>query len=518
MTTSRDPNHGYYTDVETSQRLEKSLQAVWKMGNLGQLPSKRIDGKRMYPKNLIDEIAAAKQAPLKRQTKALTVGNTNLAEPKTRNDTGRAVEKQYFSLEQVAYAFNREQKHINKMVRTGEVRVEKIDGRSWVSVEEMERLISKREPFRQSRVRKRLSKPQWIFTQRTNKLAVDLSQSRRSTESTLDVPDPNANNPGTSVNNLNPPPVPQKVDVASTRRIPTARYDSQASNALDHGEVQEFKDQIRDLEKALNLMTEQLDRSREAVQRERKCSEQTLQEADQLREWTQTLQGQLLEEREKYAHLKQELERGRKEKRYSPEKTRYEMDQLSAELENTHRYVKHLRSRVGEEQELRQHNENRVTDLQAALDRNEVRKSEIEEALFTTKAELLRLQEEKILLDKVRELLGGVDTLEHIKKGSTPASDALQEKPDVVAEELVFQTQHETWTFRPPFELEEDEVELIRLVVGEYEITTEQIRRRKGRRAVEKLNDLLDRLLEAGVEPIKENNDCYTFDPDVLLG
>ena len=58
---------------------------------------------------------------------------------------------------------------------------------------------------------------------------------------------------------------------------------------------------------------------------------------------------------------------------------------------------------------------------------------------------------------------------------------------------------------------------MLRLVAGEDEITAEQIRRRTGRRrADDDLDDLLDRLADESLEPIKELNDRYSFDPNFL--
>ena len=84
-------------------------------------------------------------------------------------------------------------------------------------------------------------------------------------------------------------------------------------------------------------------------------------------------------------------------------------------------------------------------------------------------------------------------------------------------EVLRVRTRNGEWVFRPPFVLEPEEVELLRLVAGEDGITAEQIKRRTGRRrAVDDLDDLLDRLHTEGLEPIKESNDRYSFDPDLL--
>lgn len=119
----------------------------------------------------------------------------------------------------------------------------------------------------------------------------------------------------------------------------------------------------------------------------------------------------------------------------------------------------------------------------------------------------------------MRKLLGGEPSRTAAPKEETaaPTRYAPQEESDGAAGELVFQTRYGRWVFRPPFALEEDEIGLIRLVAEEDEITAEYIRSRTGRRrATDDLDDLLDRLHEAGVEPIKEDNDRYRFDPDFM--
>ncbi|PLS85596.1 MAG: hypothetical protein CYG60_11735 [Actinobacteria bacterium] len=149
-------------------------------------------------------------------------------------------------------------------------------------------------------------------------------------------------------------------------------------------------------------------------------------------------------------------------------------------------------------------------------------KKELEEALSREKQKARRLEADARLLDEVRRLLGTIDAVTE-EAGDPPepvgdnaigtsANGGVRRDPL----EFGFQTPYGRWMFRPPFVLEEEEVELIRLVAEEPEITADQIRRKKGRRSVEKLNSLLDRLYDIGVEPIIEDNDRYCFDPDFM--
>lgn len=149
-------------------------------------------------------------------------------------------------------------------------------------------------------------------------------------------------------------------------------------------------------------------------------------------------------------------------------------------------------------------------------------KKELEEALYLEKQKARRLEADARLLDEVRRLLGTVAAVPE-EPGDPPGpvgDNAIGtsanggSRGDAV--EIGFQTRHGWRMFRPPFVLEDEEIELIRLVAGEPEITADQIRRKKGRRSVEKLNSLLDRLYDTGVEPIIEDNDRYSFDPEFM--
>jgi hypothetical protein len=81
---------------------------------------------------------------------------------------------------------------------------------------------------------------------------------------------------------------------------------------------------------------------------------------------------------------------------------------------------------------------------------------------------------------------------------------------------LVLTTPYGRYVFDPPFPLSDQESELLRFVACEVEATEDQIRRNKGRRALQTLNALLDRLADEGMNPILEVNDRYGFDRSIL--
>jgi len=173
--------------------------------------------------------------------------------------------------------------------------------------------------------------------------------------------------------------------------------------------------------------------------------------------------------------------------------------------------------KLEEERNRRLKREEWVADMQAKLERNEASNIELREALSSEKEKALRLEENQRVLDEMRRLLEMQPAPPLERTEIIAPNKNSEEEPDESSDELIIQTRHGQWTFLSPFALEEDEIELIRLVAGEDEITAEQIKRKTGRRrAVDDLDDLLDRLADEGLVPIKEINDRYSFDPNFL--
>ena len=156
--------------------------------------------------------------------------------------------------------------------------------------------------------------------------------------------------------------------------------------------------------------------------------------------------------------------------------------------------------------------------LEAKLNWNEAQRETLEKKLAIEKQRTVKLESDSRTLAEIHRLLEGDATRPTGSSGDTLSPEDFEADPTASGPgTLSVQTPHGLWPFRPPFELEPDEVELVRLVAGEDEITAEQIRRRTGRRrAVDDLDDLLDRLHAEGLEPIKENSDRYSFDPEIL--
>jgi len=195
----------------------------------------------------------------------------------------------------------------------------------------------------------------------------------------------------------------------------------------------------------------------------------------------------------------------------------YEDDDEEEQRRDLELALEHSKRELEEEQDRQRKNKELFGDLQSKLERNEARNRELENALSSEMGKTLRLEEDKRILDEIRRVLGADISRpsEHVE-AATPV-DTRREEPDNTNNELLIDTQYGEWIFRPPFALEEDEIELLRLVAGEDEITAEQIRRKTDRRrATDNLDDLLDRLADESLEPIKEINDRYSFDPNFL--
>jgi hypothetical protein len=157
-------------------------------------------------------------------------------------------------------------------------------------------------------------------------------------------------------------------------------------------------------------------------------------------------------------------------------------------------------------------------ELEAKLLWNGVRREDLEKSLALEKQRTSQLESDSRTLAEIQRLLtGGAPRSAESAAAPSPPETSNEVSNVSNAGILHIQTRHGEWAFRPPFTLESDEVELIRLVAGEDEMTAEQIKRRTGRRrSVDDLDELLDRLLAEGMEPIKESSDRYRFDPDIL--
>ena len=224
------------------------------------------------------------------------------------------------------------------------------------------------------------------------------------------------------------------------------------------------------------------------------------------------------------AQLREELDREREAHENNRSKAQYDY----ARLENAYRNLDEQNRALKDEiDSIKSDVSGSPTreELEVKLDWNEARRRDLEKNLALEKQRARQLESGVRTLAEIRRLLaeGGPPSLEPPSlepAKAVPTSGGTGREADASTSEVLrVHTRNGEWVFRPPFMLEPEEVELLRLVAGEDGITAEQIKRRTGRRrAVDDLDDLLDRLHAEGLEPIKESNDRYSFDPDLLQG
>lgn len=248
--------------------------------------------------------------------------------------------------------------------------------------------------------------------------------------------------------------------------------------------------------------------------------------------------------RETNERLTRELQREREERSRETQRMRRNMDQLEAELENVRRssgdgalglrlrrerelrqeaerHAQELHARLDEEKRSNSGRARRLAALEAELDHGETRRKELEDALSAEKVKTLRLERSERLLDEMRRLLGAVEEDAGPSQPDTESTStkAAEHAPGKSADELQLRTPFGQVSFFPPFPLDEQDEELLRLIAKEDELTAEQIRRHTGRRrAAGELEDLLDRLADEGVNDlvVEVSEDRYRFNPAAL--
>lgn len=640
----RDTDRRHYTDVEVAQRLGKPYTEIFRMANLGQLPVKFVDDKRMFPKDAIDHLAAqrSKAGEAKLHPR---VSMQNSSKP-------AAAAEEYFSPDQLAYALQRPVEDVERMIRWGEVKSATIEGQRWIPREQVEKVIARRQESRQGRIRKRLSMPR-LFHAGQSALGEDAGGSApKGSARERSVPEDSkddaqtvtnvseravmkaAQSIGTSINQVRQMVADGKLmvhpgngllvtpeelgkllsgrgggtsDVAGapgSDRPPTASGDAgsapatleekverlenekqaladeldhektwharnlgDAQHEIDHldiqlenvrnakdrviedlgADVEELELKVRDLEAEL---TQERERREEAEQAARSLQRDQDEERELLwgaehgddegseqrpagpqnsvrgfletfgknvRDALGTEEGTDRSGQWELAQLREELDREREAHENDRSKAQYDY----ARLENAYRDLDEQNRTLKEEIDgIKSGLSEAPTreELEVKLKWNEAQRRDLEKNLALEKQRARQLESGVRTLAEIRRLLAGdgPPAPESAEAASTPGGAGPE--ADVSALEVLrVRTRNGEWVFRPPFVLEPEEVELLRLVAGEDGITAEQIKRRTGRRrAVDDLDDLLDRLHTEGLEPIKESNDRYSFDPDLL--
>jgi len=521
--------------------------------------------------------------------------------------------EEYFTLEQISHALQRDLAAVKREAKT-----ETINGKLWVSKKEAGRIVSKREPLRQKRIRRRLPKPTLIDTSssaahKTGELPMKTVGKKKYYslheaaqflgESVQDVQVRIRKNEILHENIKGEVCVPvlplqdflydrKKVSSAGTPPESSATKVKALENKLRVKETENkklvamlekekaqrnkdtnsFKVRLRNLQGDKESSIIALKSEVEKLRKERQIAASDLEEESKRREDAEKLVQNLRTRPEEghdfisglrgifgrpteserigeleyeinalkvtlqtdTAYLESELAREREGRKQDKLDIGYERDRFEAELENLRRDSEAQAARIEQEKRLRENTQRRaqeyysdleqLRDSRETLNQSEAARESLEKELAREKERGRHLKADATLLAEIRNLLGTnfeqpKETTEAAPSPTPPPSrkDTKEEPDEDKAEPLVIKTfSGKTVMFRPPFELDSREVELIHLVAGEAEITAAQINSRINKRAAKDLNDLLDRLHEKGLEPIVQDNDVYRFDPNFL--
>ncbi len=297
-------------------------------------------------------------------------------------------------------------------------------------------------------------------------------------------------------------------DVEEMSRAEKERWLRELSRERDNLEVERerLEGEMREAQYANDRATAEPENLRQDETEKHEALAAELEQERTLRaeseQWAKELHSELDEQRARTLEL-EEAFRLFGPQRYEREEYEERLVALSAELE--------------EEKKRQRWTEERIVSLQARLDKSEADNKALKEALSLERQRVGHMESDKRLLEEVRRVLGAGEAGHPLGERVDVAPQEATESGSVGAADTLFlQTPLGQVPFRPPFRLEGHEVDLLRLVAREDEITADQIRNLKGRRATNALDDLLDRLLEAGVHPVREINDRYSFDPSGL--
>ncbi len=635
----------YYTDVEVAKKLDKPHLEIYRMANLGELPVKFVDDKRMFPKDAIDHLATQTsqvgEATVQPNHEGRALSGNNRTSGSTTHSQASTTVGEYFSPDQLAYALQKPVEDIERMIRRSEVKTETIGGQTWIPRQQVEKIIDRRQESRQSRIRKRLPEPHVLAPQRNGPVQgrgrTDQEDSRaRDDHSTVNVSEravmKAAQAHSTSINKVrqmvadgklvvhpgsgllvapeeldkmlsgrgdqdrlsgttdarrseNPPAVSGDADPASASledKVKGLENDKQALiNELDHEKTWRAKDladaqheidqldiQLENLRSTKDRTIENLGANVEELELKVRDLDMELEHERERREEAEHTVGSLQPLQEDERGVSTDLDRKTDEDRGQPtsgqqnpvrdfletfgknvrdalgadepdedeltqlrEQFRHELegrekDRLAAQYD--YAQLENLYKDLGEQNRTLKDEINDIKvsmsgsptreELEVKLDWNEARRRDLEKSLALEKQRTRQLETDSRTLAEIQRLLTG----DAPRSAGSAATSSPPETPNEVSDVpdsdiLRIQTRHGLWIFRPPFALESDEVELIRLVAGEDEISAKQITHKTGRRrSADDLDELLDRLHSEGMEPIKESNDRYSFDPDFL--
>ena len=365
----------YYSPSQAAELLSTDLYKVNKLVNRGELPAVSINKHRCLPAKAVEDLVRQrygpgklKHAPQPRRIQQL--GNKVPKEPQVETDATadkRSVNsskpqnsqtedyrdtrdtREYFTPEQIAFALQRTQRDIDRMIQWDEIKTATINGHRWVSKEEAERIISRREPQRQARIRRRLPQPHKISEQPPTKTSPDVI-------SNMELVDA-AQRFGTSTNEIR-----QMIATGKLVRHPNSGH--LVKSAQDSSEMtsEGARSSVQNLPDSPTV---------QASPGVTEPSPHTQQESEAQ---IKRLQDQLQAGEEAWQHITAKLEQERRDSEKANLEAQNEINQLNAEIKN-------LRSDVELEWSQRTNIERQAEELQSKLEDEHARRLDAEKRI-----------------------------------------------------------------------------------------------------------------------------------------
>ncbi len=512
----------YYTDIEVAHKLGKSYQETLRLANLGQLPVTFVDDRRVFHRQIIDDMAASKTAP---QAEA---------------DKG----DYYYTPGQAAQLLGKDAYEINQMIHQNKLPAVRVNDYRWISAQAVESMLSRKSWRRLKKTVKphRIHVPEKTGSEEEEKPPTDLTRQQDSGEhrssGSASAPQASAANREKTEENDGKRSTPETSEprkVVHNFLKPSVEYtEDAASPSQETGaavrRVRELEDEVQALKATLRADKEhwehELEREREGRKQDNLDAQYEIDQIDaqieNQRRDVEALRAVLEEERSEKAEIErraEELQTELDEERELRLATEDSLGPTGLDWHERDEYEERLAAlsyALEEERKKRSGREEWTSGLQSRLEESEAEKQTLEEALSSEKEKTRRLEADKRLLNEVKRLLGAAGSEEPLEPDKETTSENVTE--DETSGELLLKTPFGQVSFLPPFPLNEQEVELLRLIAREGELTAEQIRNQTGRRrAHTDLEHLLERLADEGVKPIREDiEDRYSFDPTAL--
>lgn len=447
----------YYTDIEVAHKLGKSYPEILRLANLGQLPATFVDDRRVFHKQVIDDMAARKAAPR--------------AEA---NEGGY-----YYTPGQAAQLLGKDAYEINQMIHQNKLPVVRVNDCRWISAQAVQSLL----PEKSRRRLKKTGPKKAVEPHR-----IRIPEKKGSEDEEKPPADPEIQQkPGDY----------RSSDSASAPEAPATGHEKPEENDGERSTLEPSEPG--------RVVHNFLETDAASPSKVTGASEQRVKELeDEVRALKATLQADK-------EHWERELQREQEGRRRDNLNAQYEIDQVDAQIENQRRNLEalyasleeersekaeierraeELRTELDEERELRltteeslgpagldwherdeyeerlaalsydleeerkkgSRREEWTSGLQSRLEESEAEKQTLEETLSSEKEKTRQLEADKRLLDEVRRLLGAAEAGEPSEPDEEVTSENVTEdETEEASGELILKTPFGQVSFLPPF-------------------------------------------------------------------